>query len=168
MKNMWIIGIKSGVITVLGLMVYGLIVPMMGLQPSLWGGLEYVVLALGIYSGHYYYKAANNGLMTYKQGLRLGLIISAFTGLVNGLIIYLHTQLSDPSLIEKLTKNVQSALQQKGIDEAMIEKVVQSMQHMTPGFLLLGTFISTVLLGFVLTLVVAAFSRYPKRTTSSG
>ena len=166
MKKMWVIGIKSGVITVLGLMAYGLIVPMLGLQPSLWG-VEYVVLALGIYSGHYYYKAANNGLMTYQQGLKLGLIISSFTGLVNGLIIYLHTKRSDPSLLEKLAENVQKALQQKGVSETMIEEVVQWVQHMPPALLLLGTFASTVLLGFALTLVVTVFSRSPKRTTSS-
>ncbi len=164
---MWLIGIKSGVITVLGLMAYGLIAPMLGLQHSLWGGLAYVVLALGIYSGHYYYKAANNGLMTYQQGLKLGLIVISFTGLVNGLIVYLHAKLLDPCFIEKLNKSIQKALQQKGLNEAMIEKVGQMMQHTTPALLLLGTFVGNVLLGFALTLVIAWFSSYPKKAKRS-
>jgi hypothetical protein len=56
---MWTIGIKSGLITVLGLIAYGLIVQMMKLEQTLWGKLDYVVLALGIYVGHYHYKAGS-------------------------------------------------------------------------------------------------------------
>ena len=166
MKHMWLIGIKSGVITILGLVAYGLIVPMLGLPPSLWGSLEYVVSALGIYSGHYYYKAANSGCMTYKQGLKLGLIISAFTGLVNGLIFYLHTKYTDDFLITHLSERTQKALQQRGAAEATIKEVLQFIQHMPPILLLLGTFFSTVLVGFALTLVVAAFSRHPSSPQS--
>ena len=164
---MGLIGIKSGIITVLGLIAYGLIAPMVGLQQSLWDGSAYVVLALGIYSGHYYYKAANKGVMTYQQGLKLGLIVISFTGLVNGLIVYLHAKRLDPLFIEKLNESVQKALQEKGFSEAIIEQVGQMMQHMTPAFLLLGTLVSTVLLGFALTLVIALFSSTPKQANRS-
>ena len=160
------IGIKSGLITVLGLLAYGLVIQRMGLQYSWWGNLEYVVLALGIYSGHYYYKAANNGSMTYQQGFRLGLIISSFTGLVNALPIYLYLKSIDASYIVPLTENVQSALQRQGIDATVVEKVVRFMKHMTPEFLLMGILISTLLLGIALTLVIAAFSKHAPRTTS--
>jgi len=160
------IGIKSGVITVLGLLAYGLVIQLMGLQYAWWGNLEYVVLALGIYSGHYYYKAANNGSMTYQQGFRLGLIISAFTGLVNALPIYLYLKSIDASYIVPLTENVQRSLQKQGIDATVVEKVVRFMKHMTPEFLLMGILISTLLLGIALTLVIAAFSRHAPKTTS--
>lgn len=159
---MWTIGIKSGLITVLGFVAYALVIQLMGLQHSLWSNLEYVVLALGIYSGHYYYKATNNGLMTYRQGLKLGLIIVSFAGLVNALPAYLYTQLVDASFLVQLTENVQRALRQKGTDEAIIEKVVRFIPHITPEVLLMGIFVSTVFLGFALTLIIAAFSRYPK------
>lgn len=157
---MWTIGLKSGIITFLGLIAYGL------LLPSLGTGLEYVVLALGIYSGHYYYKASNDGLMSYRQGLQLGLIVSAFTGFINGFIIYLYTQHADPSWIEQLSKNLQNILQKKGVASPMIEEVGQLMQHMSPAHLGIGIFLSTVLLGFALTLVVTAFSKSSQKTTS--
>jgi len=164
---MWAIGIKSGLIIVLGLIAYGLVVQLVGLQHSLWSNLEYVVLVLGIYSGHYYYKAANNGLMTYRQGLKLGLITVSFAGLVNTLPAYLYTKLVDASFIVQLTENVQKVLQQKATDEIIIEKVKRFMQHMTPEFLLIGIFGSTVLLGFAFTLIIAVFSRYPKNPHKS-
>lgn len=161
MKMMWSIGIKSGVITFLGLIAYGLLIPNFGLS-----GLEYVVLSLGIYSGHYYYKAANNNLMSYGQGLKLGLIIVSFTGFINGLIMYFIIKHTDPVLLEKLTENVQKVLQKKGISAPIIEETGQLLLHMSPVLLGLGIFFSTVLLGFSLTLLVSVFSRSSPRTTS--
>jgi Protein of unknown function (DUF4199) len=162
---MWAIGIKSGLMTILGLIAYGQIVQLMGLQYSLWSNLGSMVLALGIYSGHYYYKAANNGLMTYRQGLELGLIVVSLAGLVNALPVYLYVKFMEASLIAQLAESIQKTLQQKRIDEAIIEKLVQLIQHMTPEFLLIGIFVSTVLLGFACTLVIAAFSKHSKKTT---
>jgi len=162
---MWAIGIKSGLITVLGLIAYGLIVQLTGLQHSLWGSLHYVVLALGIYSGHYYYKAANNGSMTYKQGLKLGLVVVSFAGLANTLPLYLYTKFMDASFIVQLAESIRKALQQENIDETIIEKTVWLMQNMTPEFVWIGIFFSIVLLGFSLTLVIAVFSKNSKKST---
>ena len=156
MNKMWIIGLKSGIITFLGLIAYGLLLPSLGLSG---GGLEYVVIALGIYSGHYYYKADNNGLMSYTQGLKLGLIVAASTGLANGLIIYFSMRHADPELLEKLTTNIQETLQRRSVGEPIIEEVGRLMQHMSPALLGFGVFASTVLLGFAITLLVSAFSR---------
>ncbi|MEM9417180.1 MAG: DUF4199 domain-containing protein [Bacteroidota bacterium] len=166
MRKMWIIGIKSGIITVLGLIAYGLLIQSLAGQAALIGRLEYIVLALGIYSGHYYYKAANKGLMTYRQGLKLGLIVTSFTGSFNGLLLYLYARQAAPAGIERLTENMQKALQQQGVGAPMREEVGQWMQQLTPTLLGVGTFISTVLLGFALTLVVAAFSRSSQKAAS--
>jgi Protein of unknown function (DUF4199) len=160
---MWTIGVKSGLITLLGLIAYGLVVELMGLHYLLQSNLAHVVLALGIYSGHYYYKAVNHGLMTYRQGLKLGLIITSFVGLVNALSVYLYTKLIDASLIAQLTEEVQDTLRKKYMEEAITEEIVLFMQHMSPELLLIGILVSIVLLGFVFTTVIAAFSRYPRR-----
>jgi hypothetical protein len=160
---MWTIGIKSGLITLLGLISYGLIVELTGLQYLLWSNVEHVVLALGIYSGHYYYKTVNQGLMTYKQGLKLGFITTSFVGLVNALSVYLYTKLIDGALIVQLTEGVQDTLRKKGIEESITEKVVWGLQRISPELLLIGTLVSTVLLGFFFTLAIAAFSRHPRR-----
>jgi len=158
---MWPIGIKSGFITVLGFIAYGLIIQLIGLKPTLWGG--YVVLTLGIYSGHYYYKAANNSTMTYKQGLGIGLIVVSFAGLLNALPVYLYTRFIDADFNTRNIPDIQKTLQQMGADTVIIEKAVQLIQHKTPELLLLGTLVSTMLLGLIFTLVITAFSRHPKK-----
>lgn len=164
---MWRIGIKSGLIIVLGFIAYGLGVQFMALQGSSWNNLYYVVLALGIYSGHYYYKAANSGLMTYQQGIKLGFISVSCAGFLNACPIYLYTKFVDTSFIAQLTQNVQESLRKKGVEEAITTEIVQTIQRMSPEVLAIGILVSTALLGFALTLVIAAFSRHPKKTISS-
>ena len=103
--------------------------------------------------------------MSYRQGLKLGLVIVSFAGLVNALPVYLYAKFMDVAFIVQLTENVQKALQQTTIDESITEKALQLIQHMAPEFLLIGIFVSTVLLGFSLTLVIAAFSKHSQKTT---
>ena len=162
---MWSIGIKSGVITLLGLMAYELVGQLIELQHPLWSNLSSVVLALGVYSGHYYYKAANGGVMSYGQGLKLGLIVVSFVGLTNALPVYLYSRFMDNTLTVQLQETVQKALQQMTIDESITAKALQLIHHMTPEFLCIGVLASTVLLGFSLTLIIAAFSKHSSKNT---
>ena len=66
---MWSISIKSGVISVLGLLAYGLIMQTLGWHHPLLENLAYGVMALSIYSGHAHYRAARLGVMTYYDCL---------------------------------------------------------------------------------------------------
>lgn len=168
-RNMWTIGIKSGLMTILGFIAYGQVVQLMGLKYSLWGNLGPLVLALGIYSGHYYYKLANGGWMTYKQGLKLGLVVVSFVGLVSTLPLYLYIKFMGASFsagfAEGVSESIQKTLQRENIDQAIIEEVVQSIQQMAPEFFVIFVFSGTVLLGFACTLVIAAFSKHSKKIT---
>ncbi len=164
---MWRIGIKSGIITVLGQVIYGLLVQTLGWQHPLWKGMEYVVFSLGIYSGHCYYKAANKGLMTYQKGLKLGLIVSSFTGLTNGIILYLYTKYANPLFIDQLRQSTKEVLRQGGTNSPAIEKAIQSLHYITPEILLLWNFIGAVFVGLILTFFVSLLSRKTKKYMSS-
>ncbi|XWN35068.1 MAG: DUF4199 domain-containing protein [Roseivirga sp.] len=167
-RSMWSIGIKSGVITVLGLLAYGLVVQTLGWHHPLLENLAYGVMALGIYSGHYHYKAARQGLMTYREGLQLGLIVSAFVGIVQGLLIYVHTKYIDLAFIDQLMASIQVALQKRNLDEASVATSVRFLQqYVTPFLLSISTSVSTVLMGLVLTLIIAAYARSPGTTSNN-
>jgi hypothetical protein len=157
---MWLIGIRSGIITILALIAYGLLVDLLHLQASIWGHLEQIVLALGIYSGHYYYKQAHQGYMTYVQGIQIGSIVGAFTGAVSGISTYLVSKFLDPGFIKRLIASVEAALKQPGLQKASSQKVLAFMETaLTPQTLSILIFLSTCLVGFILNLVIAAFTK---------
>jgi hypothetical protein len=167
---MWLIGIRSGIIAVLGLIAYGLLVDLWHLQASIWGHLEHMVLALGIYSSHYYYKQAHQGYMTYGQGIQIGLIVVAFTGAVTGISSYLVSTFLDPGFIKRLAASVQASLEQPGLQEESSQKVLAFMETtLTPQTLSILIFLSTCLIGLFLNLVIAAFAKCvnPKADISS-
>lgn len=153
---MWIIALKSSIITFLGLIIYGLLLLLLG--PSSLGSLQYVAWGLGIYSAHYYYKAANDGLMSYIQGLKLGLLVSSLTGLCSSLVIYFYTS-TVPGAINTLQDSLRNILKHQDTDEVIITQVIQFVDNVTPSFLFFGTLISTVFLGFFITLFISAFAR---------
>ncbi|MEM7055666.1 MAG: DUF4199 domain-containing protein [Bacteroidota bacterium] len=157
---MWLIGIRSGIITVLGLVAYGLFVQITELNTSIWGNLEYVVFALGIYSGHYYYKYANRGFMSYGEGIQVGLIVIVFTGLVNSVFSYAAARFIGPSFIKRIISGVKIALQQSPLDEGNIQEGVRFIEaNMTPELLLVITFFTTLLTGLIFTLLITVFSK---------
>src|SRR4051794_18848477 len=85
---MWLIGIRSGIITLLALIAYTLLVQVLHIKNPILGHLDHIVFGLGIYSAHYYYKHANNGFVSYKQGIQVGMITVLFTSLIITLLTY--------------------------------------------------------------------------------
>lgn len=148
---MWIIGIKSGIITILSTTAYALMVQLSNMQPTFLDTLGNIWLAVGIYSGHYYYKRAHNNFMNYPQGICLGLIISTFVGLCYVLCIYGYSKMY-PSWHAQLTTTIQQSLHQTGGNTSLI-------QYLSLAGLLTSIFMSTVLLGLVYTLVITIYTR---------
>lgn len=166
---MWLIGIRSGIITVLALIAYGLLVDLLRLQASIWGHLELTVFALGIYSSHYYYKQAHQGYMTYGQGIRIGLMVVAFTGIVIGISSYLVSKFLDPGFIKQSIASLQVGLEQSGVSEDNRRLLALMESSLTPQTLSILTCLSTYLVGFILNLLIAAFTKRvkPKILTST-
>ena len=162
--TMWLIGIRSGIITILLLIAYGMIVQMMQLKSSIWGNLEHVVFAIGIYSGHYYYKYAHKGYMTYREGVQVGLIVAGFTALVSGAFTYGVAKFVDPFFTKKMVASIKVALQQNQLEEGKVQEIVHFIEaNMTPGVLLVIIPLATLLVGFIFNLIIAIFSRHAKQ-----
>lgn len=158
---MWSIGIKSGIITALGLVAYILVIQIIELMGPLGDKLVYAVLLLGIYSGHYFYKSANSGFMSYTEGVKVGLVVVFSAVLLLGLVSYMCVRLMDTMLREKLLSGVQQALQTKGVDEDTIAFI---MHYMTPERLVFASLLSILLTGCVFTLIIPIFSRNPRKS----
>jgi len=161
---MWLIGIRSGIITILALIVYGLLIQTLQLQSSIWSNLGPVVFAIGIYSGHYYYRYANRGYMSYSEGVQVGLIVVAFTGIVSGLLSYGVAKFVDPNFTRLIRENIKLSLQQNQPNEEKVQALTHLLDaYVTPEFLLVIIPLTTLLVGFIFNLVIAAFTKRTKQ-----
>ena len=157
---MWSIGIKSGIITALGFIAYVLVIQIIGLTGPLGSKLVYAVLLLGIYSGHYFYKSASSGFMSYIEGVKVGLIVVFSAVLLLGLVGYTYVSLMDTMLRERFLSDAQQAFQTEGLDEDAIAFI---MHYVTPERLVFASLLSILLTGCVFTLIITIFSRNPQK-----
>jgi flagellar biosynthesis protein FlhB len=115
---------------------------------------------MGIYSAHYYYKYANNGSMSYKQGIQVGMITVLFTSLVISLLTYTFLLVYGAHFMNALLLELKAGLQQLGTSDAN-NNFIKSFTELilTPKSLVMAIFFSITLTGFIFTLFITLFSR---------
>lgn len=157
---MWKIGIRSGLITVLALVICHRVAEALELSPMWWTALEYAVFALSIYAAHCYYrKAAQCSALTYKQGIQLGSIVSFAAGVISGGCTYVVAACT-PGFSERLACLCQQALQARGVAENRATEIAMQIQHKaTPAVMAVAQCMAFCMLGLVLSLLVALMSK---------
>lgn len=99
-------GLKYGLYTGLALIVFDLLLYVAGMKdpasPSAIQYLGFVILIAGVVLAIKYYKDANEGLLTYGQGLGSGTIAALIAGLIVAVYIILFFYLIDPGMIEEI------------------------------------------------------------------
>jgi hypothetical protein len=157
---MWLIGIRSGIITLLALIAYTLLVQIFGLKNSILGHMEYTVFGLGIYSAMFYYKSANNNTITYKQGLQVGMIAVFFTSIAVSVLTYIMLLLYGNHFTDGLLIEFKKSIQQIDPNSNATQNSIALIESMFASkFLALLTFLSISFTGFIFTLFIALFSR---------
>jgi hypothetical protein len=159
--NIWKTGLNSGLIIGLILVIYSFILHFTGLHTNrLLGNLSFLILVVGIIWAHGNYKKIGNGFMDYGTGLGLGTIISGVTGVINGLFVVIYMKLIDPGIMERALQEQIIALQDRGMTQADTERFQDIMVFMqSPIALFLISLLSFIFFGFLLSLIVSAFTK---------
>ncbi|OJW68554.1 MAG: hypothetical protein BGO68_01240 [Candidatus Amoebophilus sp. 36-38] len=157
---MWLIGIRSGIITLLALIAYKLLVQTLSISNSFLGHLEHIVFGLGIYSAHYYYRYANKGTMSYKQGIQVGMITVLFTSLIASLLTYSMFLKYGKQFMSALFMELKNTAQQLDPGNSLMQDNPIFIELINnPRFFIFMMFLSITLTGFIFTLLISLFSR---------
>ncbi|MHB9148145.1 MAG: DUF4199 domain-containing protein [Candidatus Amoebophilus sp.] len=157
---MWLIGIRSGIITLLALIAYTLLVQVLNLKNSILGHLEYAVFTLGIYSALFYYKNANNGSITYMQGLQVGMIAVLFTSVVISVLTYVMLFTYGNNFVNTLLLEFKKSVQQIDLTNNSVQNSITLIESVFNSKLLgVLIFLSISFTGFIFTLFIALFAK---------
>ena len=106
------------------------------------------------------FKAENSGYMSYGQGLGIGTLIAAISGLLNSTFTMFYTQFIDTNLMKKALETAREDMERRGMSDDQIDAGMQfSEKMMSPGILFaMGIFFS-IFIGFIISLIVAAILR---------
>lgn len=109
------------------------------------------------------FRTLNNGYLSFGQGLGVGTLTSAVSGVVAGLFTFVYLKFIDPSALEKSMDIARDELERRGMDEAQIEQAEKYTSMFTsPGAIFVFSVFGAVLIGFILSLIIAAIVRREK------
>lgn len=109
------------------------------------------------------FRHANNGYMTYGQGVGIGALMSAVGGFLGSAFNTFYMTLIDPNLQQEAIEQAREKMEEQGMNDDQIERALEmSQKFQTPGFTFVAGILATIVLGVLLSLIVAAFLRRNK------
>ena len=131
-------------------------------QAMQWAGI--LIPIGGIYLAHSAFKKMNDGYMTYGQGLGIGVLLSVVSGIIGVVFNYLYKAFIDPDLQAQIVEGVRAKMEAAGnMSDAQIDQAVSMTTKFSTGPISIAIgLVASVLLGLIVSLVVAAITKNPK------
>ncbi|AMJ66576.1 hypothetical protein AXW84_14920 [Hymenobacter sp. PAMC 26628] len=131
------------------------------------GGLAsiaFVIIIAGIVFAHRAFKAANEGYMSYGQGLGIGVLVGGISGALSAVFNYAYRTFIDPDMTARVMDQMRAKFEEAGtMSSAQIEQAIgMSMKFSTGPIGLAIGIVSGFLLGLVFSLVIAAITKNAK------
>ncbi len=158
------IGIRYGLLVglVSVIITFGLYATGQEQGPLKW--VSTLVLIGGMVMAMNNFKQANGGFMSYGQGLGIGTLVSAVSGVLTAIFVYIYMGFIDPGAIERMMEKARMDMEAKGglSDEQMEQGLAMAGKFMTPAALTISVLIGSIIMGFIISLVVSAILKRTK------
>lgn len=123
----------------------------------------YIIIAVGIYLAMNDFKKENQGFMTYGQGLGLGTLMSAIIGLLSGFFSFAYMKFIDTTISDQIMSKAVEEMEKSGATDEQIDQAMEmTKMFMSPGSMFIFGLLGTVLIGFILSLIIAAILKKDK------
>ena len=104
------------------------------------------------------FRTLNGGFMTFGEGVGLGTLTSAVSGLISTLFQTFYTTIIDTTMMERMAEKARVQLEETGkLTDAQIEQQMSFINmFQSPGITFAFGVIASVIFGLLLSLVIAA------------
>ena len=156
------VSVKYGLYLGIILTIYTLALQISGLATNeALGYLGYVVLIVLMVIAHKTFKNEGDGFMSYSQGLSIGTLMALVGALISTPISYLYVKFFDSSFLQAIKDKAIADMEQKGtLSDAEIESAMEiASTFMTAEFIFPIAFIAFIFIGFIISLIVSAFTK---------
>ncbi|GAB2767130.1 hypothetical protein GCM10027275_06700 [Rhabdobacter roseus] len=158
------VALKYGIITAVVVIVYSTILNLAGLGQNQGAtSVAFLFLLGGLIWAMRDFREQNGGFMSYGQGLGIGALLSAIVGLLGSTFMLFYIQFIDNTIFQQSLDRAREDMERRGMDDAQIEQAMEiSEKFMSPGAVFLIGVLSYLILGFIISLIVAAVMRRNK------
>ena len=121
---------------------------------------DIVLLVVLMVLTHREFKKSHEGIMTYGQGLGSGTLLSIVASVLTSVLLYVYVNYVNTGYAAAALKIQQAALEQRGVTGAQLDQTMAITGAMlTPTGIVVTALISGVIVGFIVALIVSAFTR---------
>jgi hypothetical protein len=155
------IALKWGLILGVVLILFSLVINMTGnFGNNALQSISYIFIIVGIVLAHKDYKDSGDGYMSYGKGLGIGTLTVIIAFVISGIFGYIYMTAIDPTLIDALKEQQILQMEEQGMSDAQIEQAMGFTESfMTPGMLTLFAILFSAFIGFILSLIISAFTK---------
>ena len=122
--------------------------------------LSYVIIIIGTVYAHNQFKKKGDGFMSYGQGLGIGTIVSLIAGTLSSIFVLIYIQFIDTGYQSRQLEEQRRIFEEEGLSDQQIDSALGMTEAFSNPFLLLVLgIIVTTLIGFVLSLIISAFTK---------
>jgi Protein of unknown function (DUF4199) len=156
--------LKFGLITGVAYIIYTTILYVSGQAANTaLGWLGMIISITGMVFAMKEYREDNSGFMTYGEGLGIGTMMSAVSGLLAGTYGYIYNTFIDPTMRQQIMDKVRTDMENKGMDDDKIDQAMQMTEKFSsPGMTFLFSIVGAIFIGFLISLIISAIMRKNK------
>ena len=157
------VALKYGVITGLASAVFAVINFIAGTFSMIWVGilLGLTITIMGIVMAHREYKRLDGGFMTYGRGLMIGTVVCIIASVISGLVTYCYIEFVDPGILDTMKEMQISMFEKFGLPEDQMDEAIAKVNEETTSTRqLTSSLINGLIGGFILSLIVSAFTKH--------
>lgn len=168
-KSTFTPALQFGLLTGLGMVVYSLILYLLGVDTkSYWNLLSYLILLVGIFWGMSSIRDQHLGnVMSYGKAFGVGFWVVLFAVLLSSIYSFIFLKYIDPNVLEKAMSEAQDKIlaANPNISDADLDKSMAIARKFANPFVSAITgFIWNVIVGTVLSLIIAIFAKREDKT----
>ncbi len=125
------------------------------------GMVAFLILIVGLVLAMKNYRdQVQDGVLGFSQGLGLGVLVVLWSSLIGSIWSFLLMEVVDPGLQEKMIEQSIDKMMERGFSDAQIEASMDMMKKFqNPVISAITGFISSMLIGTVLSIIVAAIMK---------
>ena len=161
-------GIRTGLNTAIFILVYAIIMQVIFKTPDeTFGFTTYLFIALGIFNAHRKYKVHNEGVLGFKQGVRMAMLVALIAGLISSIYFYIYIKFIDRSLIKQALEYSRKTWENDGLSTEKLNDMSQMTESLlTPASMAIFNYMGIIFIGFVLSVIISLFTRNNIKTQS--
>ena len=158
------IALKWGVITSVVIIIYSVASFMTGLyKNSATSYISFVFLLGGIIFAIKEYKSLNNNFLGFGEGLGIGTLTSAVTGLIASIFSFVYIMFIDTTIPQQIADMQREQLESRGMTSEQVEQAMEMASKFTsPGLLFIFGVLGYIFFGFIWSLIVSAIFKKDK------